>query len=131
MEEAKIMNYVEINKDRWKVFFDALSRYSFNKEDVELKFISSLVGDQVIETSTPFMGMTYDPKYAELNIFLRSTEHTVKHPKKIVLGQFDRSLMSISIEDMEGNIHSIEFAQPIWLDFEVLKTAESHSESRL
>lgn len=124
------MNYVKLNENAWKKFFDALSRYLYSKEEVDLKFISPLVGDQIIESSTPFMGMTYDPKDAELNIFLRSTEHTVRNPSKIVLGRFDRSLMSINIEDQEGQIHSVEFGQPIWLDFEVLETMEDHSELR-
>lgn len=123
------MTYNEINKDKWKHFFDSLSKLLYKKEDVDLKFISPSVGNQIIETSTPFMGVTYDPNDDELNLFFKSLGHTIKNPKRIVLGEFDKSLMSISIEDSEDQIHTIEFSQPIWMDFELLKDQNTQDHS--
>lgn len=115
------MNYESLNKEEWKRFFDGLSKCLETREDIDLKFISPLVGDQVVDNDVSLQGITYDERFDSLFVSLVGSEHQIRKPSKVVLGEYERSLMSISIEDSDGGIHQIEFNSPIWLDTELLK----------
>lgn len=129
------MTYNEINKTKWKHFFDSLSKLLNRREDADLKFISPSVGSQVIETGAAFTGVTYEPKDDELNLFFKDLGHTIKKPVRIVLGEVGTTLVSISIEDSDDQIHTIEFGEPIWMDFSLLRNPnprfDSHDNSTL
>lgn len=114
-----------IEKERWQVFIDELSR-ALQGNYVEIEVAGPIIGDQIEESWVPLSGLSYDPKEDVVFVHTEQFERAVHNPKEVVALQGDgMRVHSLVIKDAQGNVNTIKFRAPVLI--EAASSAEAPS----
>lgn len=109
----------EIPKEKWKDFFDELSRKKFNWETM-VQVFNYETGAQILNESLPFAGITFEEKNGQKMIEIivgngleNHQSHTIFDPEKIAFAtELSASKSTLDLEDKSGTKTLVTFIQP-------------------
>lgn len=105
-----------IEKERWQVYVDALSK-AIQGNYVEIEIAGPIIGDQIEESWVPLSGLSYDPKEDVFFVHTDQFERAVHNPKEIVaLHDEGMRVKSLVIKDAQGNVNTIKFRAPVLIE---------------
>lgn len=123
---------IEIPKEKWKEFFDDLSRRRYGWE-TKIEILDESVGDQILSEGLPLGGITFETKSgrSEVEISVGETAgqhqtHNIFDPSKIAyLDEGDFLGGVIGIEDEGGTQTLIKLLNPMpvyigYADYEIV-----------
>jgi hypothetical protein len=105
---------IEIPNDKWKRFFDDLSKRRFGWE-TKIEVLDESVGDQILSDGLPLNGIIFEERSGRRKIEIsvgETTEqhmtHTIPNPTRIAyLGKDDFSGGVIAIEEQETGVKTL------------------------
>lgn len=111
---------IEIPQERWKEFFDDLSKRRFGWE-TKIEVLNESVGDQLLSEGLPLNGITFEEKSGrhELEIAVGESAdqhqtHNISNPTKVAyLDEGDFLGGVIDIEDENGTKTLISLLSPM------------------
>jgi hypothetical protein len=108
------MTIRKLEKSKWHVFFDGLSKMLEGKR-AEIEVASLALGDQIEAEWLPLLGLAYDPKDDLFEVTLDGVDHMIQKPREIYLDDDVGGLMSIEIVDAEGTRQIVKLRDPLML----------------
>ncbi|MGM4985558.1 MULTISPECIES: DUF5335 family protein [Rhizobium] len=84
----------------WQAYFKSLVK-TLSGKHVRVEVVGITLGDQVLTSSSPLLGMTYEPKKNTLEISLDGLEHIINCPKAISIREDDGTLVALDIVDQD------------------------------
>ena len=115
------MAITELDKSRWKDYFDRVSK-TLRTKLVELDIESLKLGDQIEVEWAPLVGLTYDPKDDVMAVLVEGVdkrggsgvvEHNIFQPKQIFVEQDVDTLHNIDVLDSEDEHHILILKDPL------------------
>jgi hypothetical protein len=103
-----------ISPDRYKTFFDSLSRI-YQGSSATLEFVAEDLGDQFEVEEQPLSGVSYDKSGLELHFIARDGSHLVhrvEHPKSIQIEEGDDGLVEALAIESDGDPRAIVRLHP-------------------
>lgn len=123
---------IEIPKEKWKEFFDDLSKRRFGWE-TKIEVLSDSLGDQILSEGLPLGGITFEEKSGRRQIEIGvgdTTEqhqtHNISDPSKVAyLDEGDFLGGVVEIEDGGGTQTLIKLLNPMpvylgYADYEIV-----------
>jgi hypothetical protein len=109
----------EIKREEWNRFFDTLSKRRFEWK-TEIEVLSPTLGDQTLNISLPFNGITLEGRGEQTRLDVSVGEmggphqsHTIVNPTRVAfLTRADRGGDVIDIEEADGTKTLIRFVEP-------------------
>jgi hypothetical protein len=98
-----------IAPDRYKAFFDSLSRI-YQGSTATLEFLSEDLGDQAEVEEQPLSGVSYDRSGLELHFLARDGSHLthrIERPKRVQLEEGDNGLVQALAIESDGDPRAI------------------------
>lgn len=108
------MHIRKLERDRWKPFFDLVSKALVGKR-VEIEVASMKIGDQIEAEWLPLLGIVYEPRSDAIHIALEGLEHTIQHPREVHAEEPALALTTTTIVDAEGVLHILLLRDPLML----------------
>jgi hypothetical protein len=108
------MSVNQIDKSRWKAFFDTLTDTLVGKR-AEIEVTSLDLGDQVEAEWLPVLGIVYDPKDDSIEVALEGLDHMIRKPREVHVDFDVGGLMSIEVIDQAGVHQIVKLKDPIAL----------------
>ena len=108
------MPNVTIQRDQWRTFFDGMSKALLGKW-AEVEVASLDLGDQIVVNSIPLLGITYDSRDDLLDVALDRLNHTIRHPREIVVDETATGVASVAVIDGDGVRQVIRLKEPLKL----------------
>lgn len=99
----------------WRQFFDRMSKAFLRGQRAEIEVASAELGDQIIATGVPMIGVTYDSQDDLLDVALDRADHLVYHPKEIVVEEDAGGLLSIAVVTADGTRQIVRLKDPLKL----------------
>lgn len=126
---------IEIAKEKWKEFFDDLSRRRFGWE-TEIEILDESIGDQILSEGLPLNGITFEEKFGrrELEISVGETAgqhqtHSISDPVKVRYldeGDFLGGVIEIEAENQSKTLIKMLDPMPVYLgyaDYEIVMSS--------
>ena len=104
----------QIERKRWGVFLDGLTETLVGKQ-AEVEVAGLDLGDQIEAEWTPLIGITYDEKDDLIEIALDALDHLIRSPRSLFVDEGVGGIVSIAIEDGDGNRHIVKLKDPLAL----------------
>jgi Family of unknown function (DUF5335) len=104
----------KIDKSRWQIFFDRLSKGLVGAR-AEIEVASLALGDQIEAEWLPLLGITYDPKGNTLEIALEGLDHLINGPKEVWADTGSGALLNFEVIDGDGVSQIIRLREPLML----------------
>jgi len=98
----------------WKAFFDRMSKALLGKW-AEIEVASLDIGDQIVATWIPMLGITYDSRNDLLDVALDGTSHLIRHPTEILVEEDSTGLRSVAVVDGDGARQIVSLKDPLLL----------------
>ena len=108
------MPNVTIPRDQWQTFFDGMSKALLGKW-AEVEVTSPDLGDQILANWIPLLGITYDPRDGLLDVAFDRANHTIRHPREIVVDETATGITSVAAIDGDGVRQIIRLKEPLKL----------------
>ena len=108
------MTIRKLEKSKWRLFFDGISKLLEGKR-AEIEVASLALGDQIEAEWLPLLGITYDPKNDILEIALDGLDHLISRPRKIYIDDSAGVLSSLEVIDGDGVSQIIQLREPLLL----------------
>jgi len=113
------MSY-ELKREDWNKFFDTLSKRRFEWK-TEIEVLSPTLGDQILNISLPFNGITLEELDGTTTVVMSVGEttdqhqtHTILNPARVAFlaSENDRGDV-VAVEETDGTKTLIRFVEPI------------------
>ncbi|MBK9527137.1 MAG: DUF5335 family protein [Acidobacteria bacterium] len=113
------MSY-ELKREDWKKFFDILSKRRFEWK-TEIEVLSPTLGDQILNISLPFNGITVEEVDGTSTLVLSVGETTDQHQTHTILNPVRVAFLAsendrgdvVAVEEADGTKTLIRFVEPI------------------
>lgn len=113
------MSY-ELKREDWSKFFDTLSKRRFEWK-TEIELLSPTLGDQTLNISLPFNGITLEELDRTTAVVISVGEttdqhqtHTIRDPVRVAfLASKDNRGDVVAVEEADGTKTLIRFIEPI------------------
>ena len=110
------MNTRLIPKEKWKLFFDGVSRSKeLETKEAEIEVVGLDLGDQIAAEWVPIFGLVYESRGDVLEVSLEGYTHRIHHPRQIFLDRDGLQLASILVTDSDELRHLIRLRRPLSL----------------
>lgn len=114
-----IMNY-EIKKADWKLFFNTLSKRRYEWK-TEIEILSPNMGDQTLNNSLPFNGITLEGEDSTVTLDISVGENTDMHQTHVIVNPTRVAFLAsegehcdvVDIEEADGTKTLIRFVEPM------------------
>jgi Family of unknown function (DUF5335) len=104
----------KIDKSRWQIFFDRLSKGLVGAR-AEVEVASLALGDQIAAEWLPLLGITYEPKRNTLEIALEGLDHLINDPKEVWADTGGGALLNFEVIDGDGVSQIVRLREPLML----------------
>ena len=108
------MSAYQVDKSRWKTFFETLSRALVGKR-AEVEVASLDLGDQIEAEWLPLIGIVYDPKDDLVEVALDNVDHLIRAPREVYVDYHVGGLIGLEVVDAAGTHQIIKLKDPIAL----------------
>ena len=104
----------QVDKSRWKAFFDMLTGTVVGKR-AEVEVASLDLGDQIEAEWLPLIGIVYDPKDDLIEVTLDGLDHMIPEPREVYVDFNVGGLISLEVIDQAGVHQIVKLKDPIAL----------------
>jgi hypothetical protein len=110
------MAATRLDKSKWRVFFDRMSRALLTGKRAEVEVAGVPLGDQIEAEWLPVLGVTYDPKSDVFQVILEGhVDHMIHGPKEVFIDEGKAGLESVLVIDRDGTEQIVKFRDPLML----------------
>ena len=103
-----------LERREWRVFFDQVA-VGFVGKRVEIEVASLAIGDQILASWLPLLGMTYDPKRDAIEIALEGLDHLVYEPRELYVEDPPFGCATLGVVDRDGGLQIVRLREPLML----------------
>lgn len=104
----------QIERTRWRAFFDNLTRSLVGKQ-AEIEVAALDLGDQIEAQWAPLIGITYEEKSDVIEIALDPLDHRIRSPRALFVDYGAGGIDAIAIDDGDGRRHIVRLKDPLAL----------------
>jgi hypothetical protein len=108
----------KLDRGEWGVFFDRIAVGMIGRH-VEIEVASLAIGDQILASWLPLIGMSYDAKSDAVEIALAGFEHVVSGPQEMFVDDPLFASSILGIVDRDGGLQIVRLRDPLMLPAQV------------
>ena len=103
-----------LERTDWRAFFDRVAHGLIGRT-AEIEVTSLRLGDQLVTSASPVLGISYDPHGDVIAILLDGFEHLVRHPREVYVDVPPLGWVRLGVVDDEGALQIICVRDPLML----------------
>jgi len=109
------MSVQRLTRAEWQPYCERISDGIRSGQRVELEIVSLGLGDHVEAKWMPILGLVYEPKTDMFEVALDGIDHTVAHPREVLIETSPRGVVGLEIVAADDVRRIIKFLKPLEL----------------